>query len=648
MMRKLLSVLLVVMVLVCAMPLAASAEVTPPNTFGAPEHFGASLYYNDSVYFTFSASEDLRNYIEKWKADDPNNNGGLTMRFQIDYRIDSGNWHHTPDWDSPKTVPDGIDDMYFVFGYQNKYNSNERWTMTGLFPEDEALKAFQESGWDYLKSHSITFRARFANSFDYGETFVLSPWSREFTLSANIKEDYNKLINHAPSLVSAELKARPSGEPYFHVKLGRIPGDIQDLHALSGSTVRTEIWMRRAGDKDFKYIHYEWANEEAIDIDARDYFSVDGTKQSYDAESYEIKVRYALDLREYKQSGFSDSTSNVDIYGPFSNVISNNMPAWSNASSWANADLSKANDYGMITDRLKGADMTKPITREEFAEIAVRFYEMVTGKVAAPHPSQTFKDTSNPEILKALNLQITFGVGDGTKFEPQSTLIRQQMAAMITRTLKACYSDIVFDVTGQPDFKDQKGFASYAIEPAKFMAKYGITVGDGKGNFSPNDVCSREQAIAFLIRAFDKIDTIRASSPAVPNGSVNGTWVLGNLSGGKFNAVSGKYEGGASGLGQIYNFKSDGTYTALVIWSNAMFFTGKYSIKGDVLTATERYVEESNDDGKTWGAKEALPNSSAYFTTGTDATGKYLLLGQEGATPPLVDRKNALKYSFKE
>ena len=55
----------------------------------------------------------------------------------------------------------------------------------------------------------------------------------------------------------------------------------------------------------------------------------------------------------------------------------------------------------------------------EFAEVAVNFYEIVTGNKAEVHPTKTFKDTTNPEILKAFNLRITAGAGDGTIFEPR-------------------------------------------------------------------------------------------------------------------------------------------------------------------------------------------------------------------------------------
>ena len=81
------------------------------------------------------------------------------------------------------------------------------------------------------------------------------------------------------------------------------------------------------------------------------------------------------------------------------------------------------------------------------------------------------------------------------------------MAAMITRTLTACFETVTKeyisqDVKGVVDFKDQASFAAYLIESAKFMAKYKITVGDGKGNFGPNDTCTREQSVMFLLRSY--------------------------------------------------------------------------------------------------------------------------------------------------
>ncbi|MGI6586386.1 MAG: hypothetical protein ACOX3L_10785 [Lutisporaceae bacterium] len=205
MMRKLLAVLLTLMITTCGLSFNASADIDPPTTLGAPEHFGASHYIGDYLYFTFSAPEDLRNYIEKRAADDPDNKQTLSINFQVDYKINSGSWHYTSAWDSPKTVPDGLKNFSASFRNGKDYSFSERWGMSSIFREDDALKSFNESGWDYLKENSITLRARFTQSFDGGKTFVISPWSKEFILSANAKADYNKLIDHVSSTFGRSL-----------------------------------------------------------------------------------------------------------------------------------------------------------------------------------------------------------------------------------------------------------------------------------------------------------------------------------------------------------------------------------------------------------------------------------------------------------
>jgi hypothetical protein len=139
-------------------------------------------------------------------------------------------------------------------------------------------------------------------------------------------------------------------------------------------------------------------------------------------------------------------------------------------------------------------------------------------------------------------LKITSGVGDGSKFAPNSPLSRQQMAAMIVNTLRACYPSILIDTIGQGAFMDQKQFAAYAVESAKFLTKYNISVGDGKGSFIPAANCTRQEAITFLVKAYDtrnnyisfrevettvkdgvKID--KTDYPFEPDDAVLGEWI---------------------------------------------------------------------------------------------------------------------------
>ena len=123
------------------------------------------------------------------------------------------------------------------------------------------------------------------------------------------------------------------------------------------------------------------------------------------------------------------------------------LGVYQKASEWAKPELQKANDLGLIPDILKGADMTKPITREEFCELAVLLYEQVTGQKSEPVSPNPFRDTSNPQILKAYNLGITAGTS-ATAFSPKVVINREQCAAMLFRTIKAIHPQGDYSVAG--------------------------------------------------------------------------------------------------------------------------------------------------------------------------------------------------------
>lgn len=339
------------------------------------------------------------------------------------------------------------------------------------------------------------------------------------------------------------------------------------------------------------------------------------------------------------------------------------------ASSWAIGELEKAHREGLIPDILEGVDLTKTISREEFAGLAVRLYEKATGTeadAAAPNP---FTDTANAEILKAYKLGITQGTSP-TTFSPAVLIDREQCAVMLYRTIKIIAPAGNYSTEGVRDFADQKQISAWAAEGTKYMSKLGIIKGDNGGNFMPKAVtpeqeaagygmAAREAAILMSIRSYEQIKAGALGTsgngtepvpeePAALDSTVVGSWILGTVTGAKYNQSTGKYEGGATGLGQEYIFKSDGSYSALVIWSNTIFLSGKYSVKDGVITLTERSALESNDGGSTWGEKEALPDAWAHFIAGTDAEGSYLLIGEEGVEPPLIDKTNARKYRAKQ
>jgi hypothetical protein len=196
--------------------------------------------------------------------------------------------------------------------------------------------------------------------------------------------------------------------------------------------------------------------------------------------------------------------------------------AWSNTasvgvqgSSWALPELQKAMEYGLIPDILAGKDLTQPITREEFCELALLLYEKTTDKTPAPVSPNPFTDTTNPRILKAFALGITQGTS-ATTFTPNKLINRQECATMLFRTIKAIAPSADYSIAGVPDFPDQKDIDSWAAESTKYMSKLGIIKGDDKGYFMPKatttgqeasgyGTATREAALLMSVRTYDAI-----------------------------------------------------------------------------------------------------------------------------------------------
>lgn len=188
------------------------------------------------------------------------------------------------------------------------------------------------------------------------------------------------------------------------------------------------------------------------------------------------------------------------------------------SSDWAKPEIGKAAELGLIPDSLKSADLTKPITRAEFCELAVKLYEKSTGTNAVPASPNPFTDTSSNEILKAYKLGITQGTS-ATTFSPNVLINREQCAAMLFRTIKAIKPDGDYSTVGVADFPDEKNISTYAVESTKFMSKLGIIKGDNSGNFMPKatttaqtaagyGMATREAAILMGVRSYDKMGDI--------------------------------------------------------------------------------------------------------------------------------------------
>ena len=173
-----------------------------------------------------------------------------------------------------------------------------------------------------------------------------------------------------------------------------------------------------------------------------------------------------------------------------------------NTSDWAKAEIEKADELGLIPDSLKGQDLTKPITRAEFAAVGVKAYEALSGVATIPAVNNPFTDTKDIEVLKAYNVGITTGTS-ATTFDPNTLLDREQAATMLTRVFKKVSlagwtiqtdSQFALSYTKPTPFADDNNISDWAKDSVYFMAANGIINGTGNNMFSPRATTPAEQA----------------------------------------------------------------------------------------------------------------------------------------------------------
>ncbi len=172
------------------------------------------------------------------------------------------------------------------------------------------------------------------------------------------------------------------------------------------------------------------------------------------------------------------------------------------ASGWATAELQKADELGLIPDSLKTADLTKNITRAEFAAVAVKVYEKLANTKALPATVNPFKDTSDAEVLKAYNTGLMVGIA-ADKFDPNALLNREQAATALTRVFKratipawtfATDASYTLKFTQPASFADDAQISAWAKPSVYFMVANEIIKGVGGNKFAPRAVTSAEQA----------------------------------------------------------------------------------------------------------------------------------------------------------
>lgn len=198
-------------------------------------------------------------------------------------------------------------------------------------------------------------------------------------------------------------------------------------------------------------------------------------------------------------------------------------PQWEelfkNVDEWALSELKDAYEQNLVPENLLYKDFNDPVTRAEFAAIAVVLYEKLIDE-EADCSAVPFTDVENDENLtfieKAYTLGITTGVSE-TEFKPDSFITREQIAAMLCRVFKKyVYGDWTLErdkdfpllYKNGELFADDAQISDYAKEAVYFLSNNYVIFGMGDNKFTENheaDCATREQAVALSVRCLNEL-----------------------------------------------------------------------------------------------------------------------------------------------
>lgn len=186
-------------------------------------------------------------------------------------------------------------------------------------------------------------------------------------------------------------------------------------------------------------------------------------------------------------------------------------------SGWAQREIADAQSLG-LTDPVARLDFAKNITREQFALVALRLYELLTGTDAgaldaAPNP---FRDVQNPDIVRAYRLGIVRGTAQDL-FSPDAQITREQLATMLKRVLDEGSVRIPYGKAKA--FDDRSRFSDFAAEAIEFMSSIDVVKGTSERTFGPKENTTVEQAVIMAKRLHETAVSAGAAKPAAGSGS---------------------------------------------------------------------------------------------------------------------------------
>lgn len=406
---------------------------------------------------------------------------------------------------------------------------------------------------------------------------------------------------YAPAIDKIELIKDNSGDPIFRLEV-KIHQDILDLDEIRPANGFTFIeYYCKIDDGEWELVDGGYMDNLVSEPENK----VSGKINTFYAYVYPISNGnlQTVDLKEhtnyYKaqlhyQYYFGDNNDESDfIYSAFSNQVSKGIDSfYSKVSDWAIPQLEMANNLGIIPGILKGSDMTKYITREEFAELAVRFYEIYTG-ITPSSKGISFTDTNNIQILKAAGAGLVFGVGNG-KFAPNNLITREQMAVILLKTLKVINTNGDYTLRVISRFSDDINISSWAKDAVYYCANNSVVSGVGQNRFNPRGTATREQAIIVCTKAYQMLEN------SISQADIQGLWSTIKSSGVEVDSYGNITN--FTYTGDWFYFGADGKFRYTIVFNKkAAFISGQYKLDNNKVFVTNvlegYYPDKGSDTG---------------------------------------------------
>ena len=525
--KRTLSFLLALVMCFSLLPMTALAAEMP-TTIEAPSSIVLSetVLNGPCLQVTFNKGADLSEMISYGTGTAGREQYGvehIAYFMQIDWSLDSqDDWKYHENWDTRSKVNADAEGEYvneplYAGTTENRkilqttYRAN-KW----LSELDEGQYSLNENGAPVIdyQEHTVYVRARFGIQYrptGGKNTFLFSDWSPVAAYGKDSKPFERPTSLETPVISDLQLTETFGGDPVATFHLTN-PQSVKD-NAVGAQSIGDELYLHAEvsiGGRAWTSVQLQ--NRAVSDGQINAFLTTAADVVTEDTY-VKLRVRY----------GYHDYSGALLLASDWSNVIEFGAPAWGNASAWATEELARADELGLIPDCLEGEDLTQDITRAEFAAVAVKVYEALSGTPAIPIVNNPFTDCNDVEVLKAYNIGAVNGTS-ATTYAPDALLTREQAATMLTRVFKkitlagwtlATDSQFTLPYEKPAPFADDANISGWAKDSVYFMAANKIIEGY-QNNFMPKNTtpaqeaegyanATREQALLIAVRMVENL-----------------------------------------------------------------------------------------------------------------------------------------------